>query len=194
MQRTRPAAGDFLVLTLSLSPIRRAGPLNLALDGGAGTLMKLGPTYLWQFEGDILVRCPRCTARATSIKVPDDVGRAVGYRVSRPAPASGILAVPARWDDPVCIPHGTAFFGLRPGPVSSRPLAAARPWAFNRPHIDFLERFISAGLRERDCTAWGGCRNSSLESRLPHWMQSTKSREAILKTLGLLRDKLESAV
>jgi hypothetical protein len=61
-------------------------------------------------------------------------------------------------------------------------------WAYNGAHIAFLEQYIAATLRERRHDQWGWGRNSSLESRLPRWMQAGKNRSAVLKGLERLRE------
>ena len=56
-------------------------------------------------------------------------------------------------------------------------------WALNKEHLDFLEEFISAGLRE-------AYPNGTMASRLPEWMKSAKNREAVLKCIRKLRAML----
>ncbi len=58
-------------------------------------------------------------------------------------------------------------------------------WAYNEKHLAFLERYVSAKLRER--TKKG--RNSFL-SKLPKWMKTAKNRDEILKAIGKLKEKL----
>jgi hypothetical protein len=156
--------------------------------------MKFGPTYLRHFEGDILVRCPRCAACAHLIKVPEDTGRRTGYRLvcagctdDRDWLLERDRAIP--W--PAMGPHLSGF-GL--DLWLQVPCCGETLWAFNEPHIDFLERFIAAKVRERDAVAWKGYRNSTLQSSLPRWMQIAKNRKAVSKALEVLRGKLESSV
>jgi len=60
-------------------------------------------------------------------------------------------------------------------------------WAFNGDHLERLRLYISAGLRERTANLkW------SIFSRLPGWMTSAKNRDAILKGIARLREKLGS--
>jgi hypothetical protein len=61
-------------------------------------------------------------------------------------------------------------------------------WAFNRRHLDVLERYVAATLRERQRTD-EGWRNASLVSRLPRWMTSGAHREDVLSALAALREK-----
>ncbi|WP_088068111.1 hypothetical protein [Gottfriedia luciferensis] len=59
-------------------------------------------------------------------------------------------------------------------------------WAYNKEHLDFLENYVRASLRERVPKI-----NSSLASRLPNWIKSAKNREEILKGITKLRKKLK---
>ena len=59
-------------------------------------------------------------------------------------------------------------------------------WAYNLRHLEFLEEFVSAELRERrqDAHGWS---NVSLASRLPKWIQSKKNRKKVIECLKKLR-------
>jgi hypothetical protein len=56
-------------------------------------------------------------------------------------------------------------------------------WAYNAKHLDFLEGFVTAELRE-------AYPNQTLASRLPEWMKLAKNREEILKCIRKLRKTL----
>ncbi len=58
-------------------------------------------------------------------------------------------------------------------------------WAYNLKHLEMLENYVSAKLRER--TSKG---RSSFLSKLPKWIKSAKNREEILKAIGKLKEKL----
>ncbi|MDP5200538.1 hypothetical protein [Flavobacterium sp. DG2-3] len=53
-------------------------------------------------------------------------------------------------------------------------------WAYNLDHIDYLERYIGADLRERNSKA---NYTSSLVARLPQFVKAAKNREKLLKIL-----------
>ncbi|KIX19927.1 hypothetical protein SY27_15475 [Flavobacterium sp. 316] len=53
-------------------------------------------------------------------------------------------------------------------------------WAYNRDHIEYLERYIRADLRERNND---GSFNKTLVSRLPQFVKSAKNREKLLKSI-----------
>lgn len=58
-------------------------------------------------------------------------------------------------------------------------------WAYNRKHLEFIENYVASKLRERTPNI-----NKSLASRLPQWMKSAKNREAVLKGIERLKEKL----
>jgi hypothetical protein len=57
-------------------------------------------------------------------------------------------------------------------------------WAVNEPHLDFMERYVAAGVREQVRV------NSTLASRLPAWIKSAKHRPALLKAFAKMRATL----
>jgi hypothetical protein len=59
-------------------------------------------------------------------------------------------------------------------------------WAYNYEHLTFLKQLIGANLRERNGVPNA---NSSLGSRLPRWMTSSKKRSKVLKCLERLQQK-----
>ncbi|MES9684307.1 hypothetical protein CN514_20380 [Bacillus sp. AFS001701] len=58
-------------------------------------------------------------------------------------------------------------------------------WAYNEEHLDFLENYVSASLRERVPNI-----NKSIASRLPNWIKSARNRDEVLKGINKLRKKL----
>jgi hypothetical protein len=150
--------------------------------------MKFGPTYLWHFEGEIFVRCPYRGHRAHLLRRDGDSGSRVGYRFACPTCGRArdwSFERDHRIYVPAASPHLKGF-GLDLWLQTA--CCGETLWAFNELHIEFMERFIAAKLRERDLIAWGlSCRNSALESRLPPWMQAAKNRESVLRSLKTLR-------
>ncbi|AFC23864.1 hypothetical protein [Saprospira grandis] len=59
-------------------------------------------------------------------------------------------------------------------------------WARNRAHLDFIERYVEADLRERVPNI-----NRSLASRLPQWIKSRKNRTEILKAIAKMKAALK---
>jgi hypothetical protein len=55
-------------------------------------------------------------------------------------------------------------------------------WAYNPEHLDFIEGYVSADLRQgRGNSGWG------LASKLPRWMILRKNRDEVLRGVGKLR-------
>ncbi|GAA2080068.1 hypothetical protein [Actinomadura alba] len=160
---------------------------------------------LWRFAQEILVRCPRCAGRAVVVVHPDhreDQRYAVAlltapHRLSCPGCGhtdewsprpmrpgdrdvyffgGGSVAVPRLTgpDDP--------FFGL---PLwLRRPCCGGRVlWAYNAAHLELLERYVTARLRERH--PWTG--SGSMLERLPAWMKAAGNRDEVLAAMRVLR-------
>ena len=61
-------------------------------------------------------------------------------------------------------------------------------WALNIGHLDYLEAYVTAPLRQRTHSrSW---QNSTVASRLPPWLMSAARREVVLTTIQRLRQKL----
>lgn len=54
-------------------------------------------------------------------------------------------------------------------------------WAYNLEHLDYLEKYVEAELREHHPYYL------SVESRLPIWMKTAKNRDAVLKAITKLK-------
>ena len=59
-------------------------------------------------------------------------------------------------------------------------------WVVNTDHLDFIERYVEADLRERVPNI-----NRSLASRLPQWIKSRKNRAEILRSIAKIRAALK---
>jgi hypothetical protein len=64
------------------------------------------------------------------------------------------------------------------------PCAGHVLWAYDETHLDFLERYVAAGIREQ---APG---NTSLASRLPRWIKARENRAPLVRALARLRASL----
>jgi len=117
------------------------------------------------FGRSILVRCPRCQKRAS---VTGEERRMT----------CGSCGLARRYDnEPLWLSVECCGHWLV---------------ANNADHLQWLENFIGAKIRERPAdTAELGWSNRSMASRLPQWMRSAKNRAEILKGLAQLRSKLE---
>lgn len=154
----------------------------------------------------VLVVCPRCAARAI---VRGDRSRArlvcdgCGLARSWDGEHLHVLVDGApvvldrgerAWVDPVAgrgvrvfiEPQGTdARFGT-PVWLRAECCGGQLLWANNAAHLDYLEAYVTARLRER---APGP---APLSAKLPAWMKSAKNREEVLKHLHRLRRRLDT--
>jgi hypothetical protein len=136
------------------------------------------------FTDEILVVCPACGGCARVLPVQSEApGRAPGRRlvcrcghIRETAPGSIRLAA-----------GQDGYFGL---PLwLSAPCCGETLWAFNQPHLDFLERYVGATLRESVRDSDFGWSNQSLASRLPGWVKDAKNRPKILRAIRRLRER-----
>jgi hypothetical protein len=137
--------------------------------------MNIGPTYLNEFADEILVRCPHCSVQARLLSCTDKVGELAGYRF-----VCASCCHTNHWPskvNPYWMPAGGPFLtGFELELWLQTPCCGSILWAYNELHVAFLEKYVAATLRERRNHKWGWSRNSSLESRLPRWMQVAKNR------------------
>jgi hypothetical protein len=64
-------------------------------------------------------------------------------------------------------------------------------WAYNVRHLDLLEAYVQARLRERgELVPWAP---TSLVERLPTWLKAAKNRTEILRAIKRLRSTLPAA-
>lgn len=145
---------------------------------------------LYQFSYLFLVRCPRCDSCA-EVVLKD---RNVDVEESKTPVAATYLFAARRL---VCTHCGYVkeWEGKRVSPTELEDWYFHRPlwlqtsccgevlWAFNKDHLDFLEDFVGAGLRE-------AYPNGTIASRLPEWMKSAKNRNDVLKCIRKLRGML----
>lgn len=136
----------------------------------------------------VLVRCPRCDKRAV-VRNIEAAGTAEDrpygtYRLQCESCAHGAELAPTWY-----------VFGNVRGhtvdPFFQTPLflqldtRLGTVFAYNEAHLEWLERFVSAELRER--THLDGHANASMASRLPRWMKLAKNRDEVLQAIRKLR-------
>ena len=131
---------------------------------------------IYDFYDKIYIRCPRCKSRAIITKKSNEKTRLYDIEIlSCPKCAyckEGILYSKEQmelWLQVPCCGHVL--------------------WALNEEHLDYIEGFVKAVLRERfqDDLGW---HNQSIASRLPKWVQDSKNREEVLKGISKLRKML----
>jgi hypothetical protein len=94
-------------------------------------------------------------------------------------------------------PSAASYWGGPFDPFFGRPLwlqasccGGKTLWAFNREHLDLIDDYVRARLRER-----GHDRaHMSMLEKLPTWIKSAKNRDEIARTIQRLRATLPSAV
>jgi len=140
--------------------------------------------WLYQFTDLFLVHCPRCD-RCAKVVLRDAVGE-------QPQDYMSMVFSPRRL---VCEHCGYTqnWQGREVGSTDlsdyyfHRPLWLQTPccnetlWALNTRHLDFLERYVAAELRE-------GQGHGTLASKLPQWIMSAKNRDDVLKCIRRLRE------
>ena len=148
---------------------------------------------IYSFMDETLVVCPQCSGRALSRQVDMD-SNASWFSPRRLTCSSCSFVkewasreITRRWsrarDD---------YFDL---PLwLQTPCCGETLWAYNDRHLEFLEEFVGARLRERVRDGEHGWSNGSLASRLPSWMKAAKNREHVLTGLSRLRARLPETV
>ncbi|MER6035962.1 hypothetical protein ABT133_18895 [Streptomyces sp. NPDC001835] len=147
--------------------------------------------WLVQFTGQVLVVCPRCGGRALVVPRPG---------VAPPKYFSALLFQPRRLACAHCgatadwtaEERGAGLVGAVPGgtedPFFRRPLwlqtrcAGRVLWAYDEEHVDALDAYVRARLRERHASPTMG-----MFARLPAWMKSAGHRDEVLAGLAALR-------
>lgn len=151
----------------------------------------LGQT-LDAFRSAYLVRCPRCGERAQVVPLAgatlaDAVARRLVCARCGLTKDRAARVVPSQAQD--------AWYEQLELWLQT-PCCGETLWAYNQDHLDFLEQYVAATLRERthpDGTVLSqtAARNGTLASRLPAWIKSAKNRDAVLQGIGKLRRMLE---
>ncbi|MEU7000947.1 hypothetical protein [Nonomuraea sp. NPDC046570] len=141
-----------------------------------------GTTWLDLLNDDVLVRCPVCDRLAKVVVTPGEPrpGPFVAHRLICPA-----CGHTRDWASDRITRHDDGrdpYFGL---PLwLRRPCAGHLLWAYGERHLDLLDDFVRARLRERDRPPGTP---SSMAERLPAWIQSAHHRGDILHAIEHLR-------
>jgi len=164
--------------------------------------MTFPPTHLADFSDDLLVRCSRCQARAHLLQRMDEseprhpgmVTRErkelLGWRL-----VCGACGLARDWGrkEVAWLNGGPDFPQFGVSLWLQTPCCGEVLWAYNLRHVEFLESYVGARLRERAPDATGHWRNNTMQSRLPRWMLDAHRREEVLAALGRLRQMTESS-
>lgn len=139
---------------------------------------------LYELAADAIdVVCPRCGRRAVDTPRPVESRWVASWPRRLTCAACGHTSA---WE-----PAGaTSVWGAPVDPFFHVPLwlqagccGGHTLWAFNRRHLDVLEGYVGAKLRDGGVT---------LVARLPTWMKAAKHRAEILRVIDRLRSTLEA--
>lgn len=114
----------------------------------------------------VLVVCPACTAQAVVVS-----GRLVCTDCAHVRPYERIWC----WDDSRFVPD----LWLRTS------CAGHTLWALNTQHLDLLESYVTATLREDPPST--SVRRMTVLAKLPAWLKSAKHRDEVLRAVRRLR-------
>lgn len=145
-------------------------------------------------EHDVVVQCPRCEARALVRRLDEPPVRSEAH------PKPSVFA-PRRFTCTSCAktdewPGGGTKTVALGGPVDPwfrLPLwlqgasCGELLWAYNVEHLDLLEAFVGARVRER---APFDDHVRTVVERLPTWLKDPSNRAPILRSLSKLRSRL----
>lgn len=136
-------------------------------------------TCLSEFEKEILIHCPQCDCCAQSIYIKDkNLGQITCVHCAYSKTADGKIK----------------HYGVAIDPLLSLPLWLQIPccgeilWAYNISHLEFLEQYVQATIREGQGNTRG---HHSMAVRLPRWMKLAKHRKSILKDIQHLKERLK---
>ena len=130
---------------------------------------------------DVLVVCPRCGGCAVVSKLPDE---RTSWRVLCPACAYVNVVENRGWKKTTA--NRDVFFH----PLWLRTVCAhGEVYAYNRPHLAWLESYVEAMLRKSSQEHGLGWSNRSAANRLPAWIKSGKNRTTVLHAIARLKRK-----
>lgn len=146
-------------------------------------------SILDDFADEVFVACGQCGRRGVvRLHVLDETRSAGPFRANLEGRFSCVhCGRSERKSAFVRSIHGPAdsVFGY---PVwLSTPCCGHTLWAYNARHLDALEAFVSAKLRERRPDADSGWRNKAWVSRIPRWLSAASNRDEVLRCIARLR-------
>jgi len=138
---------------------------------------------IYSFQNKYLVRCPFCDSCAIVRCIdPDNVDSFAPRRFSCTACGSS-----KKWFEKKIERWYTVDDYFHYPLWLQTSCCGETLWAYNLRHLEFIEAFVRAKLRERKPHEIYGGSNQSLFSRLPKWIQSGKNREEIIKAIAKIR-------
>ncbi|WP_034278181.1 hypothetical protein [Actinospica robiniae] len=130
----------------------------------------------------VLVRCPACGQRALSTRHRD------GYRYADPARLTCARCGYARETRKLAHVYGVPLDPFFKQPLWLQTACCGHTlWALNVEHLDALEGYVSAQLREKRLDL-----AYTMLDVLPGWMKAAKHRDEVLRAVSRLRQSLET--
>ena len=134
-------------------------------------------------DDPVLVVCPQCSSKALIVPDRIDAVKCVCTRCSFNKKASN-QSRSFGWHEDI---PDDGYFGFD---LWLQIYCSGHSlYAFTIRHLDLLENYIKADLRERRQNE-NGWRNASVASKLPRWIKSYKNREQLIKAIQKLREKI----
>ena len=141
--------------------------------------------HINELADEFLIVCPRCSGQA-KVLLDGNVEFNPANHLFKPRKlVCTHCAFTEIWRKGTVYTNGNCDWYFRQPLWLEISCCGARLWAYNLKHLEMLEDYVSAKLRER--TQKG---RSSFLSKLPQWIKSAKNRDEILKGIAKLRGKL----
>ncbi|EKB51122.1 hypothetical protein [Cecembia lonarensis] len=133
---------------------------------------------LSDFEKEVWVKCPKCEAMATCT-VDFEIKRAklVCLHCGNNQQKSTVYAKNGSWEVAAHVYFEAELW------LSSN-FRGNHLFAYNKAHLEYLEKYIAADLRENKNRNF-----FTMLEKLPKWMQLAKNREMLLKQIAVLKRK-----
>jgi hypothetical protein len=124
---------------------------------------------------ELLIHCPKCSAPVRTNRLDERPGFHYKVACKSCGKTTNISVGVHDWN-----------------PLLQTPCCGELLWAANDRHLEWLEDFVSAGIRPARRPN-GGYYNPGLRTRMPNWMKSAKNRDELLKGLARLRELFDKA-
>lgn len=154
---------------------------------------------LESFGYEFLVVCPNCNSKSKVISLGDyspygtgiirrflclHCGMTKEFVLKNNCFNQSAISYGSKWNEGFINIGGTFdwYFGY---PLYLQiPCCGQTLWAYNLEHLEYLKNYVQAELRENHPYYL------SVESRLPLWMKSAKNRDAVLKAISKLEQRV----
>ncbi|MCC2668904.1 MAG: hypothetical protein K0Q72_1375 [Armatimonadetes bacterium] len=140
---------------------------------------------IYDFTDEFLVVCPNC--RACAKVIPRDPGEPALFTPRRLV-CSACAHIRDWASDAVRSADGVDWYFHLPLWLST-PCCGEVLWAHNWRHLQLVEDYVGALLREHIRPPGYGWSNRSLANRLPRWMKVAKNRAEVLEAITRLRQR-----